>query len=173
MVALKESLLEAMQYINEEVYVGLVSYDETVQIDLTIGKFDAMQKAFFCDAIEGFNADRSGSAVNDAIIVGAKLLLDASAEIPDAQLFLFAITDARIGGGHCDEGDTARVLGNFAEVINAVTVIYGDGGNAKLLNHLKHLSARNVAQRVIYHYEVDADTIADTISQTLKIIIGS
>ena len=50
---LKNSLLNAAQYIGEGNYIGLISYDDSVYVNLPIGEFTGKQKAYFSGGGEG------------------------------------------------------------------------------------------------------------------------
>lgn len=94
---MQKSLINSMQYINDNNYVGLVSYATNVEIDVPIGKFDLNQKAYFKGAIENWVAT-GGTATFDAIAVAANLLLEAKEEHPDAKLMMFLASDGEEQG---------------------------------------------------------------------------
>ena len=97
--ALKESLLKTIQYIDSDNYVGLVSYDNKVYINLPVGKFDNKQRAFFSGAVKDLTTNGNTATFN-ATVVGLKMLLDAKEEVPDAQLMLFVLTDGETNTGY-------------------------------------------------------------------------
>lgn len=97
--SLKESLLSTMQYIDADNYVGLVSYDDKVYINLPIRKFDNQQRAYFSGAVKDLKTN-GGTATYSATAVGLKMLLDVAEEVPDAQLMLFVLTDGETNSGY-------------------------------------------------------------------------
>jgi len=96
---LKTSLLNASQYINENSYVGLISYSDEVYINLPIGEFNNNQRAAFNGAVKGLSAN-GGTATYDAILVTEKLLLEAKAEIPNAKVMMFVLSDGEQRDGY-------------------------------------------------------------------------
>ena len=96
---LKESLLQTIQYIDSDNYVGLVSYDDRVYINLPVGRFDNTQRAYFSGAVKDLSTNGNTATFN-ATVVGLKMLLDAAEEVPDAQLMLFVLTDGETNAGY-------------------------------------------------------------------------
>lgn len=96
---LKTSLLNASQYIEENNYIGLVSYNDDVYVNLPISQFNNNQRAAFNGAVKGLSA-MGGTATYDAILVAEKMLLDAKAEIPNAKLMLFVLSDGEQTSGY-------------------------------------------------------------------------
>jgi Ca-activated chloride channel family protein len=92
LTSLKESLLNTMQYIDSSCYVGLVSFDDSVYINLPIGQFDNQQRAYFSGAVKDLSTGVE-TATYDAVVVGMKMLLEAQKEVPDAKLLLFVLSD--------------------------------------------------------------------------------
>jgi Ca-activated chloride channel family protein len=88
---LKESLLKASININKETALGLVVFSDTVSIALPIGKFNLDQRSMFSGTLQAMQAG-GDSVMYDAIVVGAKLLLDAKAAHPDARLMILVLT---------------------------------------------------------------------------------
>ena len=97
--ALRESLLNTMQYIDSNSYIGLVSYSDKVYINLPIGQFDNKQRAYFSGAVKDLELGGQ-TATYDAVLVGMKMLIDASEEIPNANLMLFVLSDGAQNAGY-------------------------------------------------------------------------
>ena len=89
---LKQSLSNGMQYINENNYVGLVSYSDDVTIEVPIGKFDMGQKALFQGGINSLSANGS-TASYDAVVVAMNMIEKAKADHPDAKAMIFLLSD--------------------------------------------------------------------------------
>ena len=89
---LKESLSNGMQYINENNYVGLVSYSDDVTIEVPIAKFDLNQKAYFQGGINGLTANGS-TASYDAVVVAMDMIEKEMANHPDAKPMIFLLSD--------------------------------------------------------------------------------
>ncbi|MBO4591268.1 MAG: VWA domain-containing protein, partial [Eubacterium sp.] len=89
---LKESLSNGMQYINENNYVGLVSYSDDVTIEVPIAKFDMNQKAYFQGGINRLTANGS-TASYDAVVVAMNMIEEAKKDHPDAKAMIFLLSD--------------------------------------------------------------------------------
>lgn len=94
---LKESLSNGMQYINDNNYVGLVSYSTDVTIEVPVEKFDLNQKSYFQGAINKLQAN-GGTSSYEAIVVALKMMQDAKAEHPDAKCMIFLLSDGYANG---------------------------------------------------------------------------
>lgn len=144
--SLKQSLLDTIQYIDSENYIGLVSYDDRVYIDLDIGKFDNKQRAYFSGAVKGLSPG-GNTATYSATAVGLKMLLDARAEIPDAQMMLFVLTDG--------ETNTGYSLKQIAPMVQALGVpVYTIAYETSSTEALKSLSGLNEAACISATVEV-------------------
>ena len=133
---LKESLLNASQYIGEGNYVGLVSYDDSVYVNLPIGEFTGKQKAYFNGAVKDLAAG-GGTATYDAVLEGIKLLLDKKAELPNAKLMLFVLSDGAQNRGFSLEQVSPTVQGLSIPVH---TIGYGDGADMSGLTALSNIN---------------------------------
>ena len=96
---LKDSLSNGMQYINENNYVGLVSYSDDVSIEVPINKFDLDQKAFFQGGINRLQANGS-TASYDAIVVAMDMIEKAKKDHPDAKPMIFLLSDGQQNIGY-------------------------------------------------------------------------
>ncbi len=107
---LKNSLLNAAKYIGEGNFIGLVSYSDSVYINLPIAEFSGKQKAYFNGAVRDLSAG-GGTATYDAVLQGVKMLLDKKAEMPNAKLMLFVLSDGVQNRGYEIEKITPVVQG--------------------------------------------------------------
>lgn len=96
---LKMSLTEASKSIGSDNYVGLVSYNEDVTINLPIAKFDLEQRGYFAGAVNGMTPN-GGTATYDAIMVAIDMLNKAKADIGEANLMLFVLSDGEQNVGY-------------------------------------------------------------------------
>ncbi|HWT74023.1 MAG TPA: vWA domain-containing protein [Mobilitalea sp.] len=96
---LKKSLINGAQYINDNNYIGLVSYNTTVTMEVPINKFDLNQRAYFQGAVEDLQAG-GGTATYDGVTIGMKMLLEAKENNPNAKLMLFLLSDGETNKGH-------------------------------------------------------------------------
>lgn len=109
--ALKTSLVNSMQYINKTNYVGLVSYNDEVYINLPIGQFDLNQQAYFKGSVNQLSAG-GGTATFDGIAVGVDMLLKAMETYPDAKPMLFVLSDGDSNVGH-SLNDVESILATY------------------------------------------------------------
>lgn len=154
---MQKSLINSMQYINDNNYVGLVSYSNGVDIDVPIGKFDLNQKAYFKGAIENWVAT-GGTATFDAITVAADMLLKAKEEHSDAKLMMFLASDG-------EEQGSRMKFSFIKESMAALKIpIYTIGYNATI-EALEEISNINEAATI------DADV--DDVNYQLKNLFNS
>lgn len=137
--ALVESLKNTMSYIDSDNYVGLVSYDENVYINLDVARFDDKQRAYFSGAIKDLRV-AGNTATYNATLVGAKMLLDAAKNVPDAKMLLFVLTDGETNSGYSLDRIMPIVSGLQIPVY---TIGYEVGSGA--LSELQKLSNLNEA----------------------------
>lgn len=136
---LKTSLVSASQYINNDNYIGLVSYSSDVKVNLPIAQFDLNQRAYFTGAVQDLSASGS-TCTYDAVLQGVRMLLDAKATIPDAKLMLFVLSDG--------ETNVGNSFNNIQDVVAGLNIpVYTIGYNANL-SELGELSAINEAATI-------------------------
>lgn len=135
--SLKNSLVAGSKYISSDNYIGLVSYNSTVTIEVGIDKFDPEHRALFTGAAKGMTAVGK-TATYDGVAVGLKMLLDKKKEIPDAKLMLFVLSDGKKNVGLSYE----RVKG----VVEALQIpVYTIGYNMSDAGEMAELAELNEA----------------------------
>lgn len=97
--SLKESLLAAKSYISSSNYIGLVSYASNVHVELPIEKFDEQQKSYFSGAVKALTVE-DATATYDAVLVAMKMMMDKKAEVPNAKMMLFVLSDGDQNRGY-------------------------------------------------------------------------
>ncbi len=138
--SLKESLNASSKYIGSDHYIGLVSYNDTVYINLPIEQFDATQRAYFSGAVKQLTAS-GGTATYDAVLVGLKMIEDKMEEVPDAKPMLFVLSDGDANRG-VNLGRTTKIVGGLE--VPVYTIGYNlSGGSAE--EQLRTLSSVNEA----------------------------
>ncbi|MBQ8955931.1 MAG: VWA domain-containing protein [Lachnospiraceae bacterium] len=138
--SLRDSLVASSKYIGSDHYIGLVSYNDNVYIDLPIAQFDATQRAYFSGAVKQLTAS-GGTATYDAVLVALKMMEDAMEEIPDAKPMLFVLSDGDANRG-VNLSRTSKIVGGLD--VPVYTIGYNlNGGSAE--NQLKELSSVNEA----------------------------
>lgn len=143
---LKSSLINASNYINEENYIGLVSYNSNVYINLPINKFDINQRSLFVGAVEDLSA--SGQTASfDAMCVALDMLQKAKEKNSDTKLLMFLLSDGETNRGY-DLNEIKPVVEGFQ------VPIYTIGYDADI-DALKTISNINEADNI----NADSDDI--------------
>lgn len=138
---LKNSLINAGQYINDENSIGLVSFNNKVYVDLPIAEFDLNQRAYFNGAVSNLNA-LGGTATYDGITVGVDMLVKAKETNPNTKLVLFLLSDGKKNDGY-DLKDVKTILETYQ--IPVYSIAYGDDCD---LNELNEVSSVNEAATI-------------------------
>ncbi|MDC0434449.1 VWA domain-containing protein [bacterium] len=89
---LQQALIESSDLISSTNAIGLVTYNEHVNVDLQVREFDLQQKSLFAGAVECLVAG-GRTATNDAVIVAIKLINDFLQEHPDHKAIVFVLAD--------------------------------------------------------------------------------
>lgn len=138
--SLKESLLASSAYIGSEHYVGLVSYSNSVNINLPIGEFNDEQRAYFAGEVKGLSAS-GATATYDAVLVGMNMIEEKLAEVPDGKPMIFVLTD-----GDQNEGFS---LNRISGIVGGLHIpVYGIAYNYKNTGDLEKLSGINEAATI-------------------------
>ena len=133
---LKNSLINAGQYINDENSIGLVSFNNKVYVDLPIAQFDLNQRAYFNGAVSNLNA-LGGTATYDGIIVGVDMLVKAKEANPNTKLVLFLLSDGRKNDGY-DLSDVKSILETYQ--IPVYSIAYGNDCDLDELNDVSSVN---------------------------------
>lgn len=132
--ALQTSLINSMQYINKDNYIGLVSYNNKVYINLPIAKFDLNQQALFKGAVQSLEANGQ-TATYDAVVVALDMLNKAKQDYPDAKPMLFLLSDGEQNTG-CSLNDISSVLSNYEVPVYSI----GYNANIAALNKISEIN---------------------------------
>ena len=138
--SLKESLLASSRYISDDHYIGLVSYNEDVYVNLPIEQFDATQRAYFSGAVKSLTAS-GGTATYNAVLVGLKMIEEKMEEVPDAKPMLFVLSDGDANRG-VDLKRASRIVGGLDVPVYSIGYNLS-GGDAE--DQLRTLSSVNEA----------------------------
>ena len=145
---LKESLSNGMQYINENNYVGLVSYSSDVTIEVPIASFDFNQKAYFQGAINNLTAN-GGTASYEAICVALDMIEKERVNHQDAKCMIFLLTDGYANGSMSIKSIEYAVVQSQVPIY---TIGYTDAAD---MDSLKQVSSINEAASI----NADSDDI--------------
>lgn len=145
---LKNSLTNGAQYINDNNYVGLVSYSNSVTIEVPIAQFDLNQRSYFQGTVNNLIAS-GGTASYDAVVVAVKMITEAKAQHPDAKCMLFLLSDGYANNGYSMDEITSALR---TSGIPVYTIGYGDDADT---GELARLSGINEAASI----NADSDDI--------------
>lgn len=136
---LKESLLKGQKYLGRDNSIGLVSYSDTVHINLPIGKYDTNQQSMFVGSVNSLQAS-GGTATFDGIVVALKMLQDKVALDPNIKPIIFVLSD-----GETNQGYSLQDIKGLIE--NYKIPIYTIGYNANI-KALQSISSINEAASI-------------------------
>lgn len=133
---LKNSLTNGVQYINDNNYVGLVSYSSSVTLEVPIAQFDLNQRSYFQGAVNNLMAS-GGTASYDAVVVAMKMITEAKVQHPDAKCMLFLLSDGYVNYGYSMDEITAALRQSSIPVY---TIGYGGDADADELSKLSGIN---------------------------------
>ncbi|MEJ2044082.1 MAG: VWA domain-containing protein [Reinekea sp.] len=96
--ALKTALTESANFVSSRNSIGLITFNDEVNVDLPIREFGLQQKSQFLGAVERMSAG-GGTATNDAILVAAYDLLNFAKTHPEHKLTIFVLSDGETRNG--------------------------------------------------------------------------
>lgn len=124
--SLKDSLVNAMQYINGDNYIGLVSYSNDVTIELPIGQFDLNQQSLFKGTVETLTAN-GPTATYDGVYVALDLIRQQLEVTPDAKAIVFLLSDGEQNVGNKLNREMIEGL-----TIPIYTICYNNGDSSAM-----------------------------------------
>jgi len=95
---LQKALIESSDLISAGNAIGLVTYSDSVNVDLDIRPFDVQQKSLFMGAVERLSAG-GRTATNDAVLVAQRLLYRFLETNPDHKPVVFVLSDGERNQG--------------------------------------------------------------------------
>ncbi len=98
LVNLQKALIESADLISSSNSIGLVTYNEYVNIDLPVREFNVQQKSLFVGAVERLSAG-GRTATNDAVLVAADMLNEHAKANPDDKRIIFVLSDGERNRG--------------------------------------------------------------------------
>lgn len=125
---LKNSLINSMQYINSDNYIGLVSYSNDVTIELPIAEFDLTQQSLFKGTVETLSAN-GGTATYDGVCVALDMIEKQLEVVPDAKCIVFVLSDGEQNRGYTLNQITDVVAGLRVPIY---TICYNNGDSASM-----------------------------------------
>ncbi|MBX2885506.1 MAG: VWA domain-containing protein [Granulosicoccus sp.] len=95
---MQRALIESSDLISSTNSIGLVTYNDRVNVDLYVRPFDVQQKSLFIGAVERLTPGGK-TATNDAVVVAANMLNEFAATNPDHKLVIFVLSDGETNRG--------------------------------------------------------------------------
>ncbi len=133
---LKSSLSNGMSYINDNNYIGFVSYSNEVNIELPIAQMDLNQRSYFQGAIDNLSANGSTSTY-EALVVATKMIEDEKANHPDAKCMIILLSDGYANGNY----NLKDIEGAIHETgIPVHTIGYGDDADKDALGQIANIN---------------------------------
>jgi len=133
---LKKALIESSDLISAGNAIGLVTYSDSVNVDLDIREFEVQQKSLFMGAVERLTAGGK-TATNDAVLVAERLLLGFLENHPDHKPVVFLLSDGERNLGRSFEDVEASLQWSGIPVHTiAYEITDAAAGELKLLSRL-------------------------------------
>lgn len=133
---LQQSLLNSMRYLPTDSYIGIVSFNDDVTIELPIKTFDMDQQCLFKGAVENLNPV-GGTAAYDGICVAANMLQDLQ-ETTDEPLkpMIFLLSDGQVSTGY-GLNDIRPILESLR--LSVHTIGYGEDYDQSTLENISSI----------------------------------
>ncbi len=140
LATLQDSLISTIPYISDGHYVGLVSFESDVTVNLPIEEFNSKQRAYFSGEVKNMIAT-GGTNSYDALLVALDMIDKKMQEVPDATPIIFMLTDGERSGGY--------TLGRVAPIVMGMNVpVYSIAYNYGNMDELVELSNLNEAASI-------------------------
>ena len=136
MAQLKNSLSNGLSYINDNNYIGLVSYSTQVNIELPIAQLDMNQRSYFQGAIDNMTAN-GNTYTYEALVVATKMIEDAKKDHPDAKCMIILLSDGYANGGY-DLNDIQGAIQTSS--IPVYTIGYGEDADKSALSSISNIN---------------------------------
>ncbi|SFR80839.1 vWA domain-containing protein [Anaeromicropila populeti] len=134
LMELKNSLINGAEYINSDNYIGLVTYNSSVSINLPIAKFDLNQRSLFTGAVTDMSA-AGGTATYDGVLVAMDMLLKAKETNPDTKLMMFVLSD-----GETNEGYKLKSIKGILKALEIPVYTIGYNADIEALETLSQIN---------------------------------
>jgi Ca-activated chloride channel family protein len=136
MAQLKNSLSNGLSYINDNNYIGLVSYSTQVNVELPIAQLDMNQRSYFQGAIDNMTAN-GNTYTYEALVVATKMIEDAKKDHPDAKCMIILLSDGYANGGY----DLSDIQGAIqTSSIPVYTIGYGEDADKSALSSISNIN---------------------------------
>lgn len=136
LMELQNSLTNGMKYINSNNYIGFVSYNSKVTVELPIAKFDFNQKSYFQGAINHLSAHGSTYSY-EAVCVALDMIEKEKVNHPDAKCMVFLLSDGYANGNYSISMIKQAVVDTEIPIY---TIGYTDAADTKALTELSNIN---------------------------------
>ncbi len=134
--SLKESLVNAMQYISSGNSIGLVSYSTGVKIELPIASFDMEQQAYFKGTVESLTPN-GNTATYNGLCVALGMIEEYLETDPDAVPMIFLLSDGATNAGYSH----SEVSDLFSSLeVPIYTIAYGEDADTDALQMIADIN---------------------------------
>ena len=136
MEQLKNSLSNGLSYINDNNYVGLVSYSSKVTVELPIAQLDMNQRSYFQGAINNMTAN-GNTYTYEALVVATKMIEDAKKDHPDAKCMIILLSDGYANGSYSVDDISGAIK---TSTIPVYTISYGEDADKAELSKVSSIN---------------------------------
>lgn len=137
----KDSLINSMQYINNDNYIGLVTYNSDVYINAPLEKFDLTQQSIFKGGVEQMQAT-GGTATYDGVAVALDMINNKIADVPDAKPIIFVLSDGDTNSG-CTLNEISSIVGGLKVPVYTINYNYVGSDSLKQLSGINEAASIN------------------------------
>lgn len=131
--SLKKVLLESADLISSSNSIGLISFNNSVNVDLPVKPFNLSHKASFVGAVEILSAG-GGTATYDAVVVGLDELRKFKKQNPDHKTVLFVLSDGDQTSGQ-NFNDISKLVRSIGIPVHSIAYSF-DSDELKKLSQL-------------------------------------
>ncbi len=128
--SLKKALLGSADLISSNNSIGLISFNDKVNIDLPVKSFNLSHKASFIGAVESLSA-HNNTATYDAVVVGLDELRKFKKQNPDHKTVLFVLSDGEQTSGQVFD-DISKLVRSIGIPVHSIAYSYNSDELKKL-----------------------------------------
>ena len=143
--ALKTAMINTIQYINDDNYIGIIGFDSDVREYLPIGQFSLTQKTLYKGAVNSLDANGS-TAMYNGLCVAMDRIYQKSQELGgNCTPIIFVLTDGDNNTGY-DFSDTKNIIAGMDIPIYTISYNYA-------ADSLSELASINEAAAIVGNSE--------------------
>lgn len=143
--ALKTAMINTIQYINDDNYIGIIGFDSDVREYLPIDKFSLSQKTLYKGAVNSLDANGS-TAMYNGLCVAMDRIYKKSQELGgNCTPIIFVLTDGDNNTGY-DFSDTKNIIAGMDIPIYTISYNYA-------ADSLSELASINEAAAIVGNSE--------------------